>query len=96
MENTEKTETAGRIVALSNIGKVRKNNEDATFGCVSKYGTLLLVADGRGGHRKGDVASKMVRDILGERRGRGLTGGFIGCRFPARNIPRGERLPLLH
>lgn len=62
MENTEKTETAGRIVALSNIGKVRKNNEDATFGCVSKYGTLLLVADGRGGHRKGDVASKMVRD----------------------------------
>ena len=62
--NIKATEKESHIVALSNIGKVRKNNEDATFGCISKFGTLLLVADGMGGHRKGDVASKMVSDTF--------------------------------
>ena len=64
MENNKGNEKDTRIVALSNIGKVRKNNEDATFGCITKFGTLLLVADGMGGHRKGDVASKMVSDCF--------------------------------
>ena len=50
MENNKGNEKDTRIVALSNIGKVRKNNEDATFGCITKFGTLLLVADGMGGH----------------------------------------------
>ena len=54
----------GDIYALSDIGKKRKNNEDAAYCAKSQYGILLCVADGMGGHRKGEVASKMVIDSL--------------------------------
>ncbi len=50
------------IAALSDIGKKRKNNEDAAYVAETAYGTLLAAADGMGGHRKGEVASKIVID----------------------------------
>ncbi|MBQ8142534.1 MAG: Stp1/IreP family PP2C-type Ser/Thr phosphatase [Bacilli bacterium] len=53
-----------KIAALSDIGKKRKNNEDTSYAGVSPYGVLLVVADGMGGHRKGEVASKIVSDSL--------------------------------
>ena len=53
-----------KIVAISDIGKRRKNNEDAAYAAYSQYGVLLVVADGMGGHRKGEVASKYVVDEL--------------------------------
>lgn len=59
METTRK-----RIAALSDIGKKRKNNEDAAYVAETPYGTLLIAADGMGGHRKGEVASKIVIDSL--------------------------------
>ncbi len=54
------------IEALSHIGKVRKLNEDSCgfYNC-DEY-SFAIVADGMGGHRAGEVASKMAVDIIGE------------------------------
>lgn len=51
-----------RIIAagLTDVGLQRDHNED-TFRCLDQYG-LYLVADGMGGHRSGEVASKMASD----------------------------------
>ncbi len=63
MENTSDL-FKGSIYAVSDIGKKRKNNEDAAYCAKSQYGIFLIVCDGMGGHRKGEVASKMVIDSL--------------------------------
>jgi protein phosphatase len=42
-----------RFAARSEIGKVRRNNEDAGYAAVD----LLVVADGMGGHEAGELAS---------------------------------------
>lgn len=47
---------------LTDVGKVRKHNEDS-FLERSEVG-LWVVADGMGGHSKGDVASSMIVDSL--------------------------------
>lgn len=52
------------LAALSDIGLHRKNNEDNAYAVKTPYGALLIVADGMGGHRQGEVASKMVVDAL--------------------------------
>ena len=64
MENTNSTFQNYDIYAASDIGKKRKNNEDSAYCARSQYGVILCVADGMGGHRKGEVASKMVVDSL--------------------------------
>ncbi len=49
-----------RSILRTDIGKVRKANEDAAF-----IGDgLCLVCDGMGGHRAGDVAANLVVDII--------------------------------
>ena len=48
--------------AISNVGKVRKHNEDSMLER-PEIG-LWVVADGMGGHAKGDVASQMIIDTL--------------------------------
>lgn len=54
------------IKALSNVGKVRKLNEDSYgFYSCDEY-AYAIVADGMGGHLAGEVASKMAVDIIGE------------------------------
>ena len=51
---------------LSDIGKVRKVNEDSVgLYQNQKQITLGLVADGIGGNRGGDVASAMIVQHLG-------------------------------
>lgn len=53
------------IAARSDTGMVRSNNEDTIYSgefstADGSLGTLLLVADGMGGHQAGDVASQMA------------------------------------
>ncbi len=49
---------------LSHVGLVRKNNEDNC--CVCDDLQLLAVADGMGGHKAGEVASKLALDAMAE------------------------------
>lgn len=57
------------IAARSDVGVSRTVNEDTGYGgefstADGTFGTLLLVADGMGGHRSGDVASRLASDTL--------------------------------
>ncbi|MFZ2268321.1 MAG: protein phosphatase 2C domain-containing protein [Azonexus sp.] len=53
------------IASLTDTGRVRTLNEDAVA-IDGEFG-FAMVADGIGGHRAGDVASRMATDIIGER-----------------------------
>lgn len=53
---------------LTDTGKVRSHNEDnVTILKNSHSEYMLIVADGMGGHRKGEVASAMAVNLLGKR-----------------------------
>ena len=54
-----------KAYAVSNVGKVRSNNEDA-YAITEREG-FFLVADGMGGHKAGEVAAALTRDIIQEK-----------------------------
>jgi PPM family protein phosphatase len=53
-----------KVAGLSDVGRERDHNEDC-FGMFPEF-NLFIVADGMGGHRAGDVASRIAVDSIGE------------------------------
>ena len=55
--------------ALTDTGRVRSMNQDYIYASPEKVGSLpdlFLVADGMGGHKAGDYASRfMVENLVG-------------------------------
>ncbi len=59
--------TALKAVYKTDVGRIRKNNEDSVGIFLNRDGQrLAIVADGMGGHRAGDVASSMTLTTLKE------------------------------
>lgn len=72
-ETTSEFIDSGNIkaVVLSDLGNIRTNNEDvgmffriADEEITREKGYLLIVADGMGGHKAGEVASKMATEVI--------------------------------
>ena len=65
-----------RASYLTDSGRVRSHNEDSVTILKNESGEyLLIVADGMGGHRKGEVASSIVVSRLGKRFNETVTVG---------------------
>lgn len=78
------------IAGTSHAGRVRMTNEDAfdRFDDPARGEILLVVADGLGGHRSGEVASAMVVGTLGDM---GRVGGAAASARLSAAVKRANR-----
>ena len=56
-----------KIFSMTDVGRKREMNQDYVFATDESLGTLpnlLVVADGMGGHKAGDFASKYTVEVL--------------------------------
>ena len=53
-----------KIGNYSDVGKVRKINEDYFGSYSGSFGNLLLVCDGMGGHKGGEIASRLAVETI--------------------------------
>ena len=55
------------IKTITDVGRVRDQNEDTIRVAENKFGhRILILADGMGGHNAGDVASQMACELIGD------------------------------
>ena len=53
---------------ITDPGKIRERNEDSVCICENGVGEkLLIVADGMGGHKDGEIASSIALDLICDR-----------------------------
>lgn len=55
-----------KFYSKTDKGRVRKNNEDFIYASQGNGGYFAVVADGMGGHKAGEVASRLVVDTIKE------------------------------
>lgn len=56
--------------SITDMGRVRTSNQDCVFceeNAIGSFPNLFIVADGMGGHRAGDTASRMCVEMVAER-----------------------------
>ncbi len=56
-----------RAVAATDVGRIREINQDCVYSSVEPIGSLpnlFIVADGMGGHKAGDIASRLTVDSV--------------------------------